>query len=177
MTIVWFSVWLTLVRERWLSWTNIWCYGSNEKQTMWSWDSDHYLVFPTFNVIPFLFPVGYSLALFKSTHNLSPNFNRQLPVSTWNTSISRNRTFREGSYVPVPPEFLQGVRKVCDKQCWLWLEFKVEMGSYVVIEESGVKPDVLVMARVDFFWSIVISELFFYVQGLGNRCSSLVGQS
>ena len=57
----------------------------------------------------------------------------------------------EGGYVPVPPEFLQGLRKVCHKQCWLWLEFKVEMGSYVVIEESEVKPDVLVMARVDFF--------------------------
>ena len=61
----------------------------------------------------------------------------------------------EGGYVPAPPEFLQGLRKVCDKHGMMLIVDEVQSGfgrtgSYFAIEESGVKPDILVMAKVGF---------------------------
>ncbi|KAF8799070.1 acetylornithine aminotransferase [Phlegmacium glaucopus] len=58
----------------------------------------------------------------------------------------------EGGYVPAPPEFLQGLRKVCDKHGIMLIADEVQSGfgrtgSYFAIEESGVRPDILVMAK------------------------------
>jgi 4-aminobutyrate aminotransferase len=61
----------------------------------------------------------------------------------------------EGGYVPAPPEFLQGLRKVCDKHGIMLIVDEVQCGfgrtgSYFAIEESGVRPDILVIAKVGF---------------------------
>ncbi|KAF8153311.1 acetylornithine aminotransferase [Crassisporium funariophilum] len=58
----------------------------------------------------------------------------------------------EGGYVPAPPEFLQGLRRVCDKHGIILIVDEVQSGfgrtgSYFAIEESGVKPDIMVMAK------------------------------
>ena len=170
---------LTLVRERWLSWTNVWRYGSNEKQ-------DYVLlglaplIVSTWSFLPSMShscPVfsdlwHFSNPLITSAQTLTANCLYQLEILLSQETAPSDTAATivgpvsgEGGYLPVPPEFLQGLRKVCDKQCWLWLEFKVGMGSYFVIEESGVKPDVLVMAKVVFFWSIVI---YFMCRVLGT---------
>ncbi|EAU85105.2 aminotransferase [Coprinopsis cinerea okayama7 len=58
----------------------------------------------------------------------------------------------EGGYVPAPVEFLQGLREVCDKHGILLIIDEVQSGfgrtgTYFAIEESGVRPDILVMAK------------------------------
>jgi len=58
----------------------------------------------------------------------------------------------EGGYVPAPPEFLQGLRRVCDKHGIMLIVDEVQSGfgrtgSYFAIEESGVRPDILVIAK------------------------------
>ncbi|KAJ4366846.1 hypothetical protein N0V83_007374 [Neocucurbitaria cava] len=58
----------------------------------------------------------------------------------------------EGGYVPAPPEFLRGLRKVCDDNNILLIVDEVQSGMgrtghMWFIEESGVRPDVLVFAK------------------------------
>ncbi|CAA7265717.1 unnamed protein product [Cyclocybe aegerita] len=58
----------------------------------------------------------------------------------------------EGGYVPAPPEFLQGLRKICDKHNIMLIIDEVQSGfgragSWFAISESGVRPDILVMAK------------------------------
>ncbi|KAF5372509.1 hypothetical protein D9758_005194 [Tetrapyrgos nigripes] len=58
----------------------------------------------------------------------------------------------EGGYVPAPKEFLQGLREVCDKHGILLIMDEVQSGfgrtgTWFAIEESGVRPDILVMAK------------------------------
>jgi 4-aminobutyrate aminotransferase len=58
----------------------------------------------------------------------------------------------EGGYVAAPIEFLQGVRKICDKHNIMLIIDEVQSGfgragAWFAIEESGVKPDILVMAK------------------------------
>jgi 4-aminobutyrate aminotransferase len=58
----------------------------------------------------------------------------------------------EGGYVAAPVEFLQGVRKICDKHNIMLIIDEVQSGfgragAWFAIEESGVKPDILVMAK------------------------------
>ena len=62
----------------------------------------------------------------------------------------------EGGYVPAPPQFLQGLREVCDKHGIILIIDEVQCGygrtgSWFAIEESGVKPDILVIAKVKSF--------------------------
>ena len=52
-----------------------------------------------------------------------------------------------------PPEFLQGLRQVCDQHGIILIIDEVQSGfcrtgNWFAIEESGVKPDILVMAKV-----------------------------
>ena len=61
----------------------------------------------------------------------------------------------EGGYVPAPPEFLQGLRNVCDKHGIMLIVDEVQCGfgrtgSFFAIEESGVRPDIMVIAKVRF---------------------------
>ena len=59
----------------------------------------------------------------------------------------------EGGYVPAPPAFLQGVRDICDKNGLLLIIDEVQSGfgrtgRMFNIEYSGVRPDLLLMAKV-----------------------------
>jgi len=58
----------------------------------------------------------------------------------------------EGGYIPAPPQFLQGLRERCDKHNILLIVDEVQAGfgragKMFFVEESGVKPDILVMAK------------------------------
>ena len=58
----------------------------------------------------------------------------------------------KGGYVPAPPAFLQGLRAICDKHSILLIVDKVQCGfgrtgRMFNIEYSGVRPDVMVMAK------------------------------
>ncbi|KAF2111062.1 pyridoxal phosphate-dependent transferase [Lophiotrema nucula] len=58
----------------------------------------------------------------------------------------------EGGYVPAPPAFLQGLRKICDEHNILLIIDEVQSGmgrtgQMFFIEESGVRPDVLIFAK------------------------------
>ncbi|KAG7095581.1 hypothetical protein E1B28_006312 [Marasmius oreades] len=58
----------------------------------------------------------------------------------------------EGGYIPAPKEFLQGLREVCDKHNMLLIVDEVQCGfgrtgSWFFVEESGVRPDILIMAK------------------------------
>ena len=59
----------------------------------------------------------------------------------------------EGGYVPAPPAFLQGLRTICDKHSILLITDEVQCGfgrtgRMFNIEYSGVRPDIMVMAKV-----------------------------
>ncbi|KAH9032434.1 acetylornithine aminotransferase [Lactarius pseudohatsudake] len=58
----------------------------------------------------------------------------------------------EGGYVPAPPAFLQGLRDICDKNGLLLIIDEVQSGfgrtgRMFNIEYSGVRPDLLIMAK------------------------------
>ncbi|KAF8992548.1 acetylornithine aminotransferase [Cyathus striatus] len=62
----------------------------------------------------------------------------------------------EGGYVPAPVEFLRGLREVCDKHEMLLIVDEVQSGfgragggrgEWWAIQESGVRPDVFIMAK------------------------------
>ncbi|KAF8992534.1 acetylornithine aminotransferase [Cyathus striatus] len=62
----------------------------------------------------------------------------------------------EGGYIPAPPEFLKGLREICDKSGILLIVDEVQSGfgragggtgNWWAIDESGVKPDILVLAK------------------------------
>jgi 4-aminobutyrate aminotransferase len=59
----------------------------------------------------------------------------------------------EGGYVPAPPAFLQGLRAICDKHGLLLIIDEVQSGfgrtgRMFSIEYSGVRPDIMLMAKV-----------------------------
>ena len=59
----------------------------------------------------------------------------------------------EGGYVPAPDEFLQGLRDVCDQHGILLIIDEVQAGfgrtgKNYSIEYSGVRPDILLTAKV-----------------------------
>ncbi|KAH9916934.1 pyridoxal phosphate-dependent transferase [Amylocystis lapponica] len=58
----------------------------------------------------------------------------------------------EGGYVPAPPEYLQGLRAICDKHGILLIIDEVQCGygrtgKNFAIEYAGVRPDILVIAK------------------------------
>ena len=59
----------------------------------------------------------------------------------------------EGGYVPAPPAFLQGLRAICDKHDLLLIVDEVQSGfgrtgRMFNIEYGGVRPDIMIMAKV-----------------------------
>jgi 4-aminobutyrate aminotransferase len=81
----------------------------------------------------------------------------------------------EGGYVPAPSEFLHGLRDVCDKHGILLIIDEVQSGfgrtgKNFNIEYSGVKPDILIMAKVLLLTiSLLSSPLTLHkTQGLAN---------
>lgn len=58
----------------------------------------------------------------------------------------------EGGYVPAPPQFLQGLRRICDEHGILLIVDEVQSGfgrtgKFFGHEHAGIKPDVMVMAK------------------------------
>lgn len=58
----------------------------------------------------------------------------------------------EGGYVPAPPDFLHGLRKICDEHGILLIADEVQSGmgrtGYLwYVEDSGVRPDILIFAK------------------------------
>ncbi|KAK0472787.1 acetylornithine aminotransferase [Armillaria novae-zelandiae] len=58
----------------------------------------------------------------------------------------------EGGYVSTPVEFLQGLRRICDTYGIMLIIDEVQSGfsrsgDYFAIEQSGVRPDILVIAK------------------------------
>jgi 4-aminobutyrate aminotransferase len=58
----------------------------------------------------------------------------------------------EGGYIPAPPAYLEGLRKICDKHGILLIIDEVQSGygrtgKMFAIEHSGVKPDILLVAK------------------------------
>lgn len=58
----------------------------------------------------------------------------------------------EGGYVPAPPEFLQGLRKICDKHGILLVADEVQSGvgrtgKFLAMEHSGVTADIVCLAK------------------------------
>jgi 4-aminobutyrate aminotransferase len=58
----------------------------------------------------------------------------------------------EGGYVPAPPQFLQGLRRVCDEHGILLIVDEVQTGfgrtgKFFAHQHAGVKADVMVMAK------------------------------
>jgi 4-aminobutyrate aminotransferase len=58
----------------------------------------------------------------------------------------------EGGYVPAPPEFLQGLRRICDEHGILLVIDEVQAGfgrtgKFFAHEYAGIKADVLIMAK------------------------------
>lgn len=59
----------------------------------------------------------------------------------------------EGGYVPAPAAFLKGLREVCDKHDILLIMDEVQCGfgrtgKYFYLEHSGVRPDIMTVAKV-----------------------------
>lgn len=59
----------------------------------------------------------------------------------------------EGGYVPAPPEFMQGLREICDRENILLIIDEVQSGflrtgKNFAIEYSGVRPDIMLVAKV-----------------------------
>ena len=62
----------------------------------------------------------------------------------------------EGGYVPAPAEFLQGLREICDKEGILLIIDEVQSGfgrtgKNFSVEYSGVRPDIMTIAKVLIF--------------------------
>jgi 4-aminobutyrate aminotransferase/(S)-3-amino-2-methylpropionate transaminase len=58
----------------------------------------------------------------------------------------------EGGFVPAPPEFLQGVRRICDEHGIVMVVDEVQTGfartgRFFAIEHSDVEPDLIVVAK------------------------------
>jgi 4-aminobutyrate aminotransferase-like enzyme len=58
----------------------------------------------------------------------------------------------EGGYVPAPPQFLQGLRQVCDAHGILLVIDEVQTGfgrtgKFFAHQYAGIKPDIMIMAK------------------------------
>ncbi|KAH8107744.1 pyridoxal phosphate-dependent transferase [Cristinia sonorae] len=58
----------------------------------------------------------------------------------------------EGGYVPAPPEYLKGLREICDREGILLIVDEVQSGflrtgKNFAIEYSGVRPDIMTVAK------------------------------
>ncbi len=104
-------------------------------------------------------------------HNLPPNTSEDELVSrslyqlellllqqtapTRTAAILVEPVIGEGGYVPAPSSFLKGLREIADKHGILLIFDEVQSGfgrtgKYFATEYSGVRPDMLVMAKVCF---------------------------
>jgi 4-aminobutyrate aminotransferase len=78
----------------------------------------------------------------------------------------------EGGYVPAPPAYLRGLRELCDKYGIMLILDEVQTGfcrtgKTFAIEFSGVRPDIMVIAKVCPY-SFRLVSVPDPVQGLAN---------
>ncbi|KAJ7602543.1 pyridoxal phosphate-dependent transferase [Mycena rosella] len=83
---------------------------------------------------------------------LEPSASTPALVEQYTAAIIVEPVLGEGGYVPAPPAFLAGLRAVCDKHGMLLIADEVQSGfartgRFFAIEESGVRPDVMVIAK------------------------------
>lgn len=91
----------------------------------------------------------------------------------------------EGGYVPAPAPFLQGLRSICDQNDILLIVDEVQCGfgrtgKNFYIENSGVKPDIMVVAKVWIMDHVEITRHLSKVAGSRQwipfeRCHQLHG--
>lgn len=81
----------------------------------------------------------------------------------------------EGGYIPAPASFLKGLREVCDKNNILLIIDEVQCGfgrtgTNFCIENSGVKPDIMIVAkvRIIFVFQTEYTTDSLVIQGLAN---------
>jgi 4-aminobutyrate aminotransferase len=79
----------------------------------------------------------------------------------------------EGGYVPAPSAFLQGLRGICDRNDILLIVDEVQCGfgrtgKYFYIENSGVKPDIMTVAKVRSNMMLTLRDADLQPQGLAN---------
>ena len=79
----------------------------------------------------------------------------------------------EGGYVAAPAEFLDGLRRVCDAHGMLLIVDEVQSGfgrtgKYFATEYSGVRPDILVIAKVRGLWRGRVRLTERILKGLAN---------
>lgn len=65
----------------------------------------------------------------------------------------------EGGYVVAPPAYLKGLRDICDKHGIMLILDEVQSGfgrtgKYFASEYSGVRPDILLVAKVRPFFEL-----------------------
>lgn len=80
---------------------------------------------------------------------------KQQSAPTDTAAIIVEPVLGEGGYVPAPSGFLRGLREICDQYNIMLIVDEVQCGfgrtgKYFFIENSGVKPDILIIAKV---WS------------------------
>lgn len=78
---------------------------------------------------------------------------KQQTAPTDTAAIIIEPVLGEGGYVPAPAAYLQGLRAVCDQHNILLIVDEVQCGfgrtgKYFYIENSGVKPDIMTVAKV-----------------------------
>lgn len=64
----------------------------------------------------------------------------------------------EGGYVPAPAAYMQGLRDICDKHGIMLIADEVQSGfcrtgKFFSLEYSGVRPDIMTIAKVLFDFS------------------------
>ena len=79
----------------------------------------------------------------------------------------------EGGYVPAPAEFLQGLREICDKEGILLIIDEVQSGfgrtgKNFSVEYSGVRPDIMTIAKVLSYRAARFGMLIHGYPGLGK---------
>lgn len=77
---------------------------------------------------------------------------QQQTAPTDTAAIILEPVLGEGGYVPAPPEFMKGLRQICDEQDILLIADEVQCGmgrtgTMWAIQDSGVRPDILIFAK------------------------------
>lgn len=96
----------------------------------------------------------------KSLYQLELLLSQQCPPHR-TAAIIIEPVLGEGGYVSAPPSYLRGLRDVADKHDILLIFDEVQCGfgragKYFATEYSGVKPDMLLMAKVSHLELIIL---------------------
>lgn len=90
----------------------------------------------------------------KSLYHLDQLFSQQINPQEV-AAILIEPVLGEGGYVPVPTAYMQSLREICDKHGIMLIADEVQSGfgrtgKYFSIEHTGVRPDIMTLAKVQF---------------------------